>query len=234
MFWLGSGVSVPSSARSNSMKTRFQTSRKRSHSQPGAQSGRSQPCSPPAVEVELGARPARPGRPCLPEVLRARQPHDALRRDADPLPRGDGDLVLAEGELGIAREDRRPEAVAIELHVLGDELPGEVDGAVLEVLAEREVAEHLEERQVPRRQADVVDVGRAEALLHRRQEPRGRLLVPEEVGLRAAASPRSSGGPTGRRSPGRARPRAGGDGPSTRRRRGSPRAARRTCARPRF
>ena len=32
--------------------------------------------------------------------------------------------------------------------MLGDELPREVDGAVLEVLAEREVAEHLEEREV--------------------------------------------------------------------------------------
>ena len=41
---------------------------------------------------------------------------------------------------------------------LGDEVPGELDGAVLEIVAEREVAEHLEEGVVARGVADIVEV----------------------------------------------------------------------------
>ncbi len=47
--------------------------------------------------------------------------------------------------------DRQPE-------LLGDQVPGELDGAVLEIVAEREVAEHLEEGVVARGVADVVEV----------------------------------------------------------------------------
>ena len=48
MFCLGSGVSEPSTPRSNSMKTRFQNSMKRSQrSQFGPQSGSPHPCSGP-------------------------------------------------------------------------------------------------------------------------------------------------------------------------------------------
>ncbi len=48
MFCCGSGVAVPSAPRSNSMKTRFQNSRKRSQrSQLGPQVGSPQPCSAP-------------------------------------------------------------------------------------------------------------------------------------------------------------------------------------------
>ena len=44
---------------------------------------------------------------------------------------------------------------------LARELPGERDRLALEVVADREVAEHLKERQVPVGVADVVDVDRA-------------------------------------------------------------------------
>ena len=47
----------------------------------------------------------------------------------------------------------------------GEELPGPVDRLALEVIAEAEVAQHLEERHVPRRLADVLDVAGADALL---------------------------------------------------------------------
>ena len=73
--------------------------------------------------------------------------------------------------------------VGLEPEALERELPGELDGALLEVVADREVAEHLEERQVPVRAADVVDVDRAEALLAGRQAVGRRLLGTEEVGL---------------------------------------------------
>ena len=45
-----------------------------------------------------------------------------------------------------------------EAEVLGQQLPGELDRAFLEVVAEREVAEHLEEGVVARGVADVVEV----------------------------------------------------------------------------
>ena len=53
---------------------------------------------------------------------------------------GDGQPILGEAEL------------------LGDQVPGELDGALLEVVAEGEIAEHLEEGVMPRRVADIVEV----------------------------------------------------------------------------
>src|SRR5262249_36492132 len=137
------------------------------------------------VVVHLGVRAARADPVALyggdrPEVLGRREEHDALDRLPHRLPLLVRDLVLAEPELRLAGEDAHPEALAIELQVLEDELPRELDGAVLEVLAEREVAEHLEERQVRAVEADLVDVRRAEALLHRRQQRRRWLLAAEE------------------------------------------------------
>ena len=41
---------------------------------------------------------------------------------------------------------------------LGDQIPGELDRALLEIVAEREIAEHLEEGVVARRVADIVEV----------------------------------------------------------------------------
>ena len=136
-----------------------------------------------AVVVELAAGAARPDGPRLPEVVGARQPDDPLGRHAHLLPALDCHLVGAETELGVAGEHGRPEQLLVELQVLGDELPGVPDGAVLEVVAEREVAEHLEEGEVPRGGADLVDVGRAEALLHGRQRRVGRLRLAEEERL---------------------------------------------------
>src|SRR5206468_2918022 len=117
----------------------------------------------PVVE-DLRVRPAWPRAADRPEVVRAVEPHDPLGRHPGPLPGRDGDLVLAEPELRVPREDAHPDPVEVELHVLEHELPGEVDRAVLEVLAEREVAEHLEEGQVVTVEADLLDVRRAEDL----------------------------------------------------------------------
>jgi hypothetical protein len=40
----------------------------------------------------------------------------------------------------------------------GHQLPGQLDGAFLEIIAEREIAEHLEKRVVARGVADIVEV----------------------------------------------------------------------------
>ena len=117
-----------------------------------------------AAVVELRAGPHGPVGPAC-QKFSERGRRDALGRDADALPGGDGDRVLSQAELRVAREHGRPEAIPVEPHVLGDELPGEVGGAVLEVLAHGEVAQHLEEREVARAEADLVDVRRPEALL---------------------------------------------------------------------
>ncbi len=136
-----------------------------------------------AVEVELRAGTAGAGRPRLPEVLRARQRDDPAGRDPDGLPGGDRLLVGAEAELLVAREDRDPDVLRAEAEAVQREVPGELDRPGLEVVAEGEVPEHLEERQVPGGGPDVLDVGRAEALLRGGQPRRRRALLTGEVGL---------------------------------------------------
>src|SRR5206468_5648941 len=64
---------------------------------------------------------------------------------------------------------------------LPDELARVRDRTLLEVLAEREVAEHLEEREVERVEPDLVDIGSSEALLARGGEGSRRSLEAEEI-----------------------------------------------------
>src|SRR5262249_56914583 len=93
------------------------------------------------------------------------------------------DRVLAEAERRVTLVHRRPEPLRVELHFLRDELPGELDGVVLEVVAEREVAEHLEERAVAVGAPDVLEVSvlaaGAQHLLDADDALRGRLSQTE-------------------------------------------------------
>ena len=78
------------------------------------------------------------------------------------------DLVVPDvGRFVVVEIDRDAQPVGIEAEPLlvGQKLPGPVDRLALEVVAEAEVAQHLEERVVIGRAADVVDVAGAEALL---------------------------------------------------------------------
>ncbi len=183
-----------------------------------------------AVVEELGVRPARPGAADRPEVVGAVEADDALGRHPDLLPEPYRLLVLAEPELRVTREDRDPEEVRVDLHVVEDELPGELDRAFLEVLPEREVAEHLEEREVEAVEADLVDVRGSEDLLRRCQERRRRLLRVPGSTASAAACRRCSGASNGPRRAGRASRTGAACGPSTRSTRGIPRGALRWCA----
>ena len=133
----------------------------------------------PAVEVEFGVGAARPGRAELPEVLGFAECLDALARDAHVHPVLDG-LVVG-GDTGHAFEHGDPDLLGIEPEHLGGQLVAEPHGIALEVVAEREVAEHLEERQVAGGPPDLVDVECAKALLAARRARRGRLGRPEEV-----------------------------------------------------
>ncbi len=92
-------------------------------------------------------------------------------------------LVRAQTQLLVAAEDRDPDLVRVEPEAVQREVPGEPGGLLLEVVAEREVAQHFEERQVARRDADVLEVLGAEALLAVGDRRRGRLLGAEEVRL---------------------------------------------------
>ena len=149
----GRGVIAPDASRLNCMKTRFQISTKR---------------PPPSsrelfvlaaglggfgaeIVVDFRAGSAGAGVAHLPEVVLFAEAEDAVLGDArDLLPEALGFVVFA--------EDGDVELVFGEAEILGDEVPGELDGVGFEVVAEGEVAEHFEERVVAAGVADVFEV----------------------------------------------------------------------------
>src|SRR5205823_453264 len=102
------------------------------------------------VVVDLGVRTARPGRARRPEVELIAKATDALVRNASLLP----DLVA----LVVIIVDPRPQLLLLEIEVFGQELVGVWNRLLLEVLTEREVAQHLEEGEVVAIVANDVDV----------------------------------------------------------------------------
>ena len=105
-----------------------------------------------AVVVEnLRARPARAGIAHRPEIVRG--------GDADDLPLGQaGDLGPQPGRLVVIGVDGDEQLVLRQAEFLGDQVPGQLDRPLLEVIAEREIAEHLEKGVMPRGVADVFQV----------------------------------------------------------------------------
>jgi len=89
---------------------------------------------------------------------------DGLAEPLDALGRNPGGLDPDLLRLVVGLVHRRPEPVGVDPHHLGDELPGKRYGTGFEVIAEAEVPEHLEERAMPPRLADDLDVDGAEAL----------------------------------------------------------------------
>ncbi len=79
-----------------------------------------------------------------------------------------------------SREHGDQQAVGGQAELLGDQVPGELDRALLEVVAEREVAQHLEEGVMARGVADILQVvvlaAGAHALLRSRGAAVGALL----------------------------------------------------------
>ncbi len=125
-----------------------------------------------AEVVDLRAAAARTGVTHLPEVLGQAKLGDARRRH-ELRPAGEGLIVT--GNSGFALEHRREQPIGIEVPRGGEQLPGEANRLVLEVVAKREVSEHLEERVMPQRRPDVVEVvvfaADPHALLRRRRPP---------------------------------------------------------------
>src|SRR5205823_4554247 len=90
-----------------------------------------------AVDVDLGARAARPGLAHLPEVL-GLEAEDAVAADV-------GQLGPERGRLVVGRVDGGVELVLGQLPHPGEELPGPLDRLALVVVAEGPVAERSEE-----------------------------------------------------------------------------------------
>src|SRR6476646_6732799 len=86
----------------------------------------------------------------------------------------------------VAIVDGDAQELRVERQLLRHELPSETDCVALEIVAEREVAEHLEEGEMPRGVADLLEIvvltAGADAFLRRRRAtiPLGRLLHAEE------------------------------------------------------
>ena len=102
------------------------------------------------IEVDLRGRPARPGVPHLPEVVPAK-PLYAPHRHAD---RTVPDL----GRLVVVGVHCHPEALPVQPEHLGQESPRQGYRPGLEVVPKAEIAQHLEEREVPGGPAYQVDV----------------------------------------------------------------------------
>ncbi len=103
------------------------------------------------VVEDLRARAARAGVAHRPEIVAGGDADDAMlgqARDAPP--------EIERGVVVVIDGDGQP--VLGEAVVAGEEIPGEFDRILLEIVAEGEVAEHLEERVVARGIADVVEV----------------------------------------------------------------------------
>ena len=134
-----------------------------------------------AEVVNLGTSTAGTGVPHRPEVLGEPELCDSIGRDQL---RPDAQRFLVSRNARLTLEDRRIEAIGRQLPRGRQEIPGERDRLFLEVVSEREVPEHLEERVVSQRRADVVQVvvlsAHAHALLRRSGSHVGALLTAEE------------------------------------------------------
>ncbi len=113
-----------------------------------------------------------------PEVLVLAQPLEPIWRQLDLVQPDVGRFVVVEIDRG-----RKPLGVEPQPFSAGEKLPCPVDGLALEIVAKAEVAQHLEERMVIGRAADVVDVAGPQAFLAGRGARELQLAAAEEVVL---------------------------------------------------
>ena len=130
-----------------------------------------------AIDVDLGARATRTDLAHLPEIILLVEALDVRRVDVGEItPQGFG--------LAVGAVDGGVELVLGKLPHLGDELPGPGDRFLLVVVAERPVAEHLEEGVVVAVAPDLLDVvvlaAQAQTFLRIDRARVGELLIAEE------------------------------------------------------
>src|ERR1017187_5755566 len=113
------------------------------------------------IVEQLRRRSAGTGFAHLPEIVLV-EPLDSFG--------GDADIVMPDfGSLVVGQVHCHPDTVTIDTQYVHDEFPSPANRVALEVVAERPVAEHLEEAQVPQGPSYGVQVivlaPRADALL---------------------------------------------------------------------
>ena len=112
----------------------------------------------------------------LPEVVTLAKAEDAIGGNTNLLVPDIKSLVVLYVHRGV-------QPLRIQTHHLGEELPRPGDSLVLEIIAEGEVAQHLEEGAVACGLAHVLDVAGADALLAGGHPVAGRHLGTGEIGL---------------------------------------------------
>ena len=123
------------------------------------------------VEEDLRARAARAGLAHRPEIVGGRDADDAVVGQA-------GDLAPQRRRFLVLGIDRDQQPVGRQCEFLGDQVPGEFDRPVLEIVAEGEIAQHLEEGVVPGGIADIVEIVVLAAGAHAFLRGRGALIGP--------------------------------------------------------
>ena len=103
------------------------------------------------VEKDFRTRTARPGIAHRPEIVACRDADDAVVRQP-------GDLLPQLRRLFVFGIDGHQEFFRRQAVFPGHQVPRQFDRDVLEIIAEREIAEHFEKRVVARRVADVFQV----------------------------------------------------------------------------
>ena len=126
--------------------------------------GRAAPDPVAVIEEDLGAGAAGAGRAHAPEIVVGRDADDAVVGKAR-------DLLPDLRRLVIGVIDSDQQLVLRDAEIPGQQLPCEGDGVGLEVIAEAEIPQHLEEGMMARRIADIVQIvmlaARAHAFLRR-------------------------------------------------------------------
>ncbi len=89
----------------------------------------------------------------LPKIVLFVQAKDAIARKSGDIPPQFFRIVIFPENRDVQLLFRKAEPIRS-----GDQLPGERYSILLEVIAEREIAEHLEKREVPARVADVLEI----------------------------------------------------------------------------
>src|SRR5215213_2739252 len=106
--------------------------------------------------MNLATWPTRARLTHLPEIVFATEAQDSLARCTGLLPQAFG--VFVGRHLGVAFVNGEPQSLRIEFQNINQQLPGKLDCVFLEIIAKREIAEHLEERVMPRSLSDVIEV----------------------------------------------------------------------------
>ncbi len=103
------------------------------------------------IEKNLGTGPAGASIAHGPEIVRGCDADDALLGQA-------GNLAPQIKGLIIVMIDRDQQAVRIQAVFLGDQVPGQLDRAFLEIIAKGEITQHLKKRMVPRCIAYIIQI----------------------------------------------------------------------------